>query len=166
MADQHVEVIHTLQSRANQRVGHHQRIMERVARQVGRPRSIYVLLVVVSAWMILNLELAKPIDPSPFFGLQGLLGLYAALVTTIVLTVQNRVQREGEHKSSLELQVNLAAEHKTAKIIQLLEELRRDMPNVHNRRDTQAEALSRAVDTHAVIDALEESLERPSNVAP
>ncbi|MDB4942029.1 MAG: hypothetical protein JWP97_1563 [Labilithrix sp.] len=151
----HLETIASIRAQADQRVGHHQRLVERLAQLIGRPLTLYLLLAVVAVWVALNLSLQKPLDPWPFFALQGALGFYAALATTIVLTAQNRQQKHSEQKSYLELQVNLSSEEKAAKIIGLLEELRRDMPNVTKRRDSEAEQMSQAVDTRAVFDELE-----------
>ena len=162
----HVDAVAALRARATHRAGHHQLLVERIARQIGRPRAIYVLLACIALWVGVNLAMREPFDKAPFFALQGILAVYASLVTTMVLTVQSRQQKEAEHQSSLELQVNLASEHKAAKIIELLEELRRDLPNVHDRRDTQAELLSRAVNTEAVSQALEERFEVPDATAP
>jgi uncharacterized membrane protein len=53
----------------------------------------------------------------------------------------------------------LLAEQKLAKLIALIEELRRDMPNVNNRVDSLAEAMTHAVDPNAVADALKHTLE-------
>jgi uncharacterized membrane protein len=56
------------------------------------------------------------------------------------------------------LQLHLLSEQKIAKLITLVEELRSDLPNVGDRHDPGAEAMKQAVDPHAVLDALEETL--------
>ena len=50
--------------------------------------------------------------------------------------------------------MNLTAEQKIAKLIELIEELRRDIPSVTNRVDLQAETMAQAVDPEAVLTAL------------
>lgn len=62
--------------------------------------------------------------------------------------------------SHLDLQVDLLADEKNSKIIRMLEELRRDLPNVHNRADPEAEELSKPTDTEAVLSIIEESAEQ------
>ncbi|MGB8299016.1 MAG: hypothetical protein WCG85_26595 [Polyangia bacterium] len=59
-----------------------------------------------------------------------------------------------EERSHLDLQVNLLAEHKVAKLIALVEELRRDLPMVRDRIDREADAMQEAVDPNAVIEVL------------
>jgi uncharacterized membrane protein len=52
--------------------------------------------------------------------------------------------------------VNLLTEQKVAKIIDLLEELRRDMPEVKDRFDAQAATFSEKTDALQVLSAIEE----------
>jgi uncharacterized membrane protein len=87
------------------------------------------------------------------------MSLCALLVTTMVLTTQNRQAKRASHRGNLELQVNLVAEQKIAKLIALLEELRRDLPSVRNRVDVVADAMAEAVDPQAVLTVLEKDLE-------
>jgi uncharacterized membrane protein len=156
MAEQ-LDTIAALHERAQKRVGSHQRLMETVTAQVGRPRTIYVLVILTFGWMAINLAMRKPIDPAPFPWLQGAFCVYAAIVATIVVTTQNRQQRHTEERAYLDLQINIIAEQKTAKLIELIEELRRDMPQVRDRRDPEAENMAHAVDTELVLTALEDA---------
>ena len=55
--------------------------------------------------------------------------------------------------------MSLLPEQHTAKIIGLLEELRRDMPSVVNRVDLEAEALTKTVDPHEVLATFESKME-------
>src|SRR5262249_15009922 len=98
--------------------------------------------------------------PPPFFWLQGTVALSALLMTTIVVTTQSRQTRHAEQRAQLELQVSLLAEAKVAKLIALVEELRRDLPSVPNRVDPVADAMTENVDPHKVMSALEETLEK------
>lgn len=161
-----VETVASLHARSQKTLNRHQRFMERVTAQVGRPRTIYMLVVVAGAWVVANSMAPTPIDPPPFYWLQGALCLYAALVTTIVVTTQNRQQRHAEERAYLDLQINVIAEQKTAKLIALLEELRRDIPTVRDRTDPEAETMSRAVDPENVLSALEETLEGEDDDEP
>ncbi len=153
-------MIRTMRAQARQGIGTHQRLIERFTGALGRPRTIYVLLVLAGVWAIGN-AVAAPAGPAghawddpPYFWLQGALGLYAAIMSTLVLITQTRQQRDAEYRAALELQVNLTAEQKIAKLIELIEELRRDLPNVANRVDREAELMAQAVDPNAVLTAL------------
>jgi uncharacterized membrane protein len=152
-----------LRARQEEQVDRHQRLVERITYAIGRPATIYVTLVLVGAWVAYNLlspALSLPeFDPPPFSRMQGVIGVAALLMTTMVLTTQNRQGRHAEQRAHLDLEVNILAEQKIAKLIALVEELRRDMPNVHDRTDSVAEKMTRALDPGAVIAALEETLD-------
>jgi uncharacterized membrane protein len=75
-------------------------------------------------------------------------------MTVAILTTQNRVAKLAQQRAQLDLQVNLIAEEKIAKLVALIEELRRDLPSVKDRKDSLAEAMTEAVDLHAVAGEL------------
>jgi uncharacterized membrane protein len=99
-------------------------------------------------------------DPEPYFWLQGVVGLGALLTATVVLSKQNRLTKLEEQRAHLDLKVMLLTEQKTAKLINLLEELRRDLPNVRNRHDPEAAELQQSINPELVRDALNERSER------
>ena len=90
-------------------------------------------------WILANLFIGVwggyPFDSPPFIGLQGIVSLSALITTTVVLIKQNRLAKLEEQRAHLELQVNLLTEQKTTKLINLMEELRRDLPMVKDRHD-------------------------------
>lgn len=166
-----VEAITSLRARAEKGVSRHQRRIERVTALLGRPPSVYVILATVATWIATNLVTAslggRPLDPPPFVWLQGLVGLGALLMTIAILTTQNRQNRDAGDRGQLDLQINLVAEQKVAKLIALLEELRRDLPTVRDRIDEMAEVMKEPVDPHAVLSALEDTHEvNPPDTEP
>jgi uncharacterized membrane protein len=100
-------------------------------------------------------------DPAPFAWLQGIVGLCALLTATGVLSTQNKMAKLAEQRANLDLKVTLLTEQKTAKLIDLLEELRRDLPNVKDRDDPNAESLQQSMNPHRVLEALVEHTETP-----
>jgi uncharacterized membrane protein len=155
---EHADTIEAIRARAADQRTLAQRLIERGTTAVGSPVAVVGLLALVAAWLVAN-GLAAPgraLDPPPFAWLSGAVSLYAAVVGTFVLATQNREKRHAEQRAYFELQVNLLAEQKAAKIIALLEELRRDMPSVPNRVDPQARALQEPVDAAAVLQAFED----------
>jgi uncharacterized membrane protein len=78
------------------------------------------------------------------------------------LTSQRRADRLSNRGHQLNLEVSILGEQKAAKIISLLEELRRDSPNVRNRRDDEASAMASPAETKTVLDALEATHEQLS----
>jgi uncharacterized membrane protein len=160
---ENVEAVSTLYQRAEKEVDWHQRGVESVGALLGRPRFLYLTIVGIAIWVTLNvvgpmLGVRTP-DAPPFYWLQGSLGLCALLMTTVVLITQNRQGKLDEQRAHLDLQVNLLAEKKIAKLISLVEELRRDIPSVKNRYDAEAEAMGKPADPHFVARAIEEKTE-------
>jgi uncharacterized membrane protein len=160
--NENIQQVHELHQRSARGVRRSQRVVESLTGFLGKPRTVYALLAGVVLWVAYNHSLvatgARPLDPPPYFYLQGLVTLYAALMTTIILITQNRQNKEVERNAHLEFQVNLLSEQRTAKIIALLEELRRDLPNVKNRVDPVAEALQQTVPPTAVSSALDHTM--------
>jgi uncharacterized membrane protein len=148
---------------AEERVSRHQRLIERITLRLGRPAAIYAAAAGIALWIGVNLALracGRPaLDQPPFFWLQSVSTCFAALVALMVLSTQNRQARQAEKRSELDLQINLLSEQKLAKLIALLEELRRDLPTVPNRDDPVAHAMTEPVDPRAVILALEETFD-------
>ncbi len=161
--NENVATIAALRARAQRNLSRHQRWIERFTSEVARPRSLYTIAFAACAWMAFNAWAPRlgrvPLDPPPFAWLQGTIGIVALLVTTMVLITQSRQSRDQEQRAELELQINLLAEQKIAKLIALVEELRRDLPTVANRVDHVAEVMQEPVDPHAVLSALETALQ-------
>jgi uncharacterized membrane protein len=166
---QNMENIGAIVTAAERKITRHQRAVERFTRVIGRPRTLYLIASVVLAWALFNLAAPRlglhRFDEPPFFWLQGLISLGALLTTVMVLTTQNRHLHLAEQRAHLDLQVNLLSEQKVAKLIGLLEELRRDLPNVVNRRDSVAEKMQEPVDPAAMASAIEQTLSQASENA-
>jgi uncharacterized membrane protein len=149
--------VERLRARAELHVSAHQRRIERFTAWVARPQTIYGALAFIVAWVALNLLAsragAEPFDPPPFAWLQALMGFAALMMTVTILTTQRRQGAHAEERARLDLEVSLLAEEKAAKIIALLEELRRDMP-VRDRVDQEAERMSQKIDAPAILSAI------------
>ncbi len=150
-------------AREEHKISRSQRRLEHISGFVGRPLYLGSILLFVAFWMLANV-VARPFglvefDPAPFFWLQGIVSLGALLTATVVLIKQSRLAKIVEQRAHLDLQVNLLTEQKTTKIIDLLEELRRDLPMVKDRHDPEAAALQQPTDPHLVLAALDERRE-------
>ena len=161
--NENIDAVVALHALAEEQVDTHQRTVESLTAWLGRPQFFYGILVGVGLWMAVNCALPllhRPRwDDPPFFWMQGAVGLGALLMTSVILITQNRQGKLAERREQLDLQMSLLTEQRTAKIIELLEELRRDLPSVHNRLDPEAEALTKTVDPHEVLATFESRLE-------
>jgi uncharacterized membrane protein len=167
---QNIEAVLEFYTRENQKISRSQRILERISNFIGQPVFLGFILLFVALWMLANDALRQfgmaEFDPAPFFWLQGIVGLGALLTATVVLTKQNRLAKLAEQRAHLDLKVTLLTEQKAAKLIDLLEELRRDLPNVKNRHDPEAAALQQSMNPDLVLAALDERSEPDEQMNP
>ena len=160
--DGNVEAIAALMDEEARSLTQHQRAVEKMLAVLTTPRFLYTITVALSVWIGANvglkLEGHVPWDEPPFYWMQMAVGLLALFMTTVVVITQSRLGRIAERNAHLDLQVNLLVDQKAAKIIELLEEMRRDLPSLKNRIDPQAEELQVAVDPTLVAAAIAERL--------
>ena len=139
-------------------------VLLRASRLLARPGFVVGWVLLALGWIALNLGLAasgtEPVDPPPFFFLQGAAALTALLVSSLVLVSQEHQRVFDEQRAHLDLEVNLLAEQKIAKLISLIEELRRDLPDVRDRHDPEADTMAQAADPHAVLRDVKQVLGR------
>lgn len=164
---QNLKAILEFYTREEQKISGTQRIVERFSVFIGRPVFMGVILVFVAAWIGVNVVLQATgigeFDSPPYIWLQGIVSLGALLATNVVLTTQNRLARLEERRAHLDLKVTLLTEQKAAKLIDMLEELRRDLPDVKDRDDPAAAALRQSMNPDGVLAALDE---QPVTVQP
>ena len=138
-----------------------QRAMASVTAIVGRPIFLGFLGAAVGLWIVVNLLMTKggydAFDMPPFPWLQGAITLLSLAMLTFVLGAQRHEDELAERRDTLTLELALLNEQKTAKMIQLLEEFRRDSPQLVDRRDPQAEVMAQPVDPQSVLNAVHEA---------
>jgi len=163
----HIE--ETIQAIARLQAQHHrnatplQHAVERLTALIGRTTFVGGLTVVLAAWIGGNLLAGRlhlpALDAPPFNGLQGACGVLALYITVFILSTQRRENELSELREQLNLELVITNEQKTAKVIQLLEELRRDMPQVSNRRDAEADAMAHPANPEAMLEVIKETQE-------
>jgi uncharacterized membrane protein len=85
-------------------------------------------------------------------------------MAALILVTQRRADVLASVRSQMTLELTILTEQKVAKIIELVEELRRDSPAVHDRIDTEAHDMATKADPQAVHGAIDE-INRESQVA-
>jgi len=88
---------------------------------------VLVLHVVwFAAWVIMNVDLIRgirPFDRFPFPFLTMTVSLEAIFLALFVLASQNRLARQADKRSHLDLQVDLLAEREMTAVLQLLQDI-------------------------------------------
>jgi uncharacterized membrane protein len=135
-----------------------QSLIERISTFFGSPAYFAFVVVFIVVWMLVNVwgMVAgwRHVDAPPFAALQGLVSSNALLLTVAVLIRQNRMSQVAEHRSHVDLQVNLLTEQKVTKILQLVDELQRELTAIRRRPDEAVAELTKPADAHALLHAI------------
>jgi uncharacterized membrane protein len=144
-------------------------LIERISAFLGSPSYFIFAVAFILLWMLVNWWVAhvgsRPVDPPPFFWLQGVVSSNALLMTVAVLIRQNRMAKVAEHRAHLDLQINLLTEQKVTKILQIIDELKRErndvQTDVRDRPDSQVAEMTKPADAHALMHAIKEKQKDP-----
>ena len=134
-----------------------QRWVNRITAFMARPWFIALVGLGAAVWIGANLMANKlgleAVDAPAFPWLQGAANLFSLFIVMLVLVAQKHEDELNAHRDTLTLELAILSEHKIAKVIQLLEELRRDSPQIQDRVDPQAEQMSEPADAGSVLGA-------------
>jgi uncharacterized membrane protein len=155
--EQTVQAIARLHDAHEQRATRLQRTVDRLTALVARPAFVGVVVLTVAGWIAGNLLLLRfagwSFDRPAFPWLQGVGELAAILITTLILISQRRKDELSELREQLTLELAIMTEQRGAKLIALMEEMRRDDPTLVDRVDSQADEMSNAADPEKVLQA-------------
>ena len=156
--DKAVRSVSQLHSQHHERTTAPQRAVNRTAAFMGRPWFLVLAVTSAAAWIAANSMASRfgleAVDPPPFPWLEVTATLFSLLLVMLVLAAQRHEDELNAHRDTLTLELAILSEHKIAKVIQLLEELRRDSPHVQDRDDPQAEQMAEPSDAGSVLDAV------------
>lgn len=145
-----VNAVQELHLRHRDQASRFERATEKAARVLGQPVCLIILTVLILVWTVFTLR-----DPGLSADwLEAPLNVFAVYATLLILAGQRRQERLATVRDQLTLQLALLNENKSAKIIALLEEFRRDNPVMKNRHDPEAAAMAAKIDTTQVSEAI------------
>ena len=110
---QNIEAIAKLEEEALDRRTAAEHASDAIVKSIGSTPFLLLHVVLVGIWSSVNLNLiagVKAFDPFPFGILALLLAAESVFLTIFVLISQNRMAREAERRSHLDLQVGMLAE--------------------------------------------------------
>jgi len=134
-----------------------QRAFDGVTERLARPMFVALLVAGLAGWIGFALLRAGDNLADPAFAWLELAGtLIALVVAMLILVTQRRQDRLSERRAQLTLELAVLADRKNAKIISLLEELRRDAPGLRDRHDAESAEMAKPADPETVLAALDE----------
>ena len=140
-----------------------ERLTDRAVATIGTPTFFAVVTTFAALWMVGNGLAGKAaVDALPYPILEMLCSLVGVLLAILILAAQRRDDRLATRREQMALQVTLLAEQKVSKLIELVEELRRDLPNVHDRIDLDAIEMTAPSDHGDALKNIEEASVAPS----
>jgi uncharacterized membrane protein len=156
-----IETVIRLEAEQENRVAPADRLSEAIGQFAGTNTFITIQLICVALWVFINTGAPKavpPFDPFPFVFLGVLLALEAVLLTSFVLIRQNRMSAKSDHRSHLDLQINLLAEKEITKVIQLLQRMSQQMGIEQEITDRETRELGKDTELEDVARDLQENL--------
>lgn len=117
------------------------RISDSVANFVGSVPFVSMHIAWFIVWASLNYRWLR-FDPYPFPLLCMLVSLESVIISTFVLIKQNRMSQRADHRSHLDLQINLLAEKEVTKLLQMQRLICARLDIQEAEKDAEVEELS------------------------
>jgi uncharacterized membrane protein len=160
----HVE--EALRAIANMETAHQEqasalaRIVDSITARVARPGFLMYVGAAVILWIGANAFPwpGKPVMPDapPFPLLALLISNLALFISVLILASQRRADLLANLRQQMILEMALLTTQKASKLVELMEEFRRDSPNVKDRIDLEAAEMAGATDHGTVLQAIQE----------
>jgi len=153
-----LEILERLTETEDAAISGMQLMIERISTFFGSPAYFAFAVCFIVLWVLINAWGAHRgwphVDAPPFFWLQGIVSSNALLLTVAVLIRQTRMLQAAEHRAHLDLQINLLTEQKVTKILRIVDELGREVPEQRRRSGEDVSDLTKPADAHAILHAI------------
>ena len=140
-----------------------ERFMDNWTARLARPPVLAGVVCAVVLWIALNLLAPLVgyaiVDAPPFPWLFEALTFLGLVMGILILSTQRRADQLAELREQMTLELASVTERKVAKVIELIEELRRDSPTLKNRTDPEARQMSVRTSPGEVLIAIKDSHE-------
>ncbi|HKQ99051.1 MAG TPA: DUF1003 domain-containing protein [Pyrinomonadaceae bacterium] len=147
------------------------RIADAITDFTGSMAFVYVHVIWFAVWILLNIGLVhipglSGFDRFPYSLLTTIVSLEAIFLSTFVLISQNRMSRASEKRAELDLQVNLLAEQKATKVLEMLDQLTGQLDQMSHRfnfkPDPEVKALKISPEPQEVLEVIEQTVKSES----
>ena len=156
-----IEAIAKLEQDALERRTAGERISEAIARFVGTVTFLLLQILLVLAWVAVNLNVVpgvRPFDPFPFGVLAVVVSSESVVLTIFVLISQNRMTRQAERRSHLDLQVGMLAEQELTTMLEMQRKICQHMGVDIAASHQELQGFADATDVHKLASELEDKL--------
>lgn len=153
--DRNISALRAKKKREDDAASLQDRIAEIVTRFSGSMTFVAIHVVVVAAWVLVNvgvLPVIEPFDPS-FVILATCASVEAIFLSTFVLISQNKAAAAADRRAELDLQTSLLAEHEITRLLELTVAIAQRM-GIQDARDPSLDELKQHVAPEKVLDRL------------
>ncbi|WP_134495619.1 DUF1003 domain-containing protein [Microvirga pakistanensis] len=155
--DRNINVLRETRQQEESRAGLQDRIAEAITRFSGNMLFVYLHLVLVGGWTLVNAGLIpgiSPFDPT-FVILATIASVEAIFLSTFVLISQNRAAAAADRRAELDLQTNLLSEHEITRLLSLTRAIAARV-GVDEAHDPSLDELEKHVAPEKVLERLAE----------
>src|SRR6202790_2903932 len=156
-----IAAIAKLEEEALDRRTRTERQSDAIVRFICSPKLLLLHVILVAVWSTVNLNLitnVKAFDPFPF----GIFALFVSsesvFLTIFVLISQNRMARQAERRTHLDLQLGMLTEQELTMMLQLLQKLCQHSGVDIASTKLQVQGFSETTDVQKLASELEEKL--------
>jgi uncharacterized membrane protein len=138
-----------------------EKVSDAIAKFIGSVAFLLLQILLVLAWSAVNLNLipkVKPFDPFPFGILALVISSESVLLTIFVLISQNRLTRQADRRSHLDLQVGMLAEQELTAMLQMQKEICKRLGINVESAERELKGFTDATDVSKLASELEDKL--------
>jgi uncharacterized membrane protein len=160
-ASLNVEAIAKMEHEALHRRTAAERISDEIAKFIGSVGFLLLQVLLVVTWSAINLKVipgVKPFDPFPFGILALVISSESVLLTIFVLISQNRMTRQADKRSHLDLQVGMLAEQELTAVLQMQHKICQHLGIAVEMEKHELAGFSDATDVSQLASELDEHL--------
>jgi|HubBroStandDraft_5_1064220.scaffolds.fasta_scaffold17973_2 uncharacterized membrane protein len=136
------------------------RLIDGITAAVARASFLFCVAAVLVLWVLSNALSQRSglgaFDALPFPLLALCVSCAALFIAILILASQRRADRLANLREQMTLETVLLNTQKASKLIDLMEEFRRDSPNVKDRVDLEAMEMSGMPNHETVLNAIQE----------
>jgi uncharacterized membrane protein len=139
-----------------------EQVSDWIARTAGSGPVLVIHVFWFGVWVTVNsgaVGWIRPFDPFPFPFLTMTVSLEAIFLALVVLASQNRLTRQADKRSHLDLQIDLLAEREMTAVLQLLQDIARHLAVPTSVTPEQLRDLVKKTDVRRLTNRLEDLAE-------
>jgi uncharacterized membrane protein len=156
-----IQAIAKLEHEALSRRSTTERASDAVAKFIGSIAFLLLQILLVLGWSAANLNFipgVKPFDPFPFGILALVISSESVVLTIFVLISQNRMTRQAERRSHLDLQVGMLSEQELTTMLHMQQKICQRLGIDVESAKHELKGFSDATDVSKLASELEDNL--------